>query len=30
MEWINEAGKIAGSISAILALLALILIKPIR
>ena len=30
MEWINEAGKVAGSISAILALLALILFKPIK
>lgn len=30
MEWINEAGKIAGSISAILALAALVLFKPIK
>lgn len=29
-EWINSGGKIAGSISAILALLALVLINPIK
>lgn len=29
-EWINSSGKIAGSISAILALLALVLINPIK
>ena len=30
MEWINNAGKLAGSISAVIALLALVLIKPIK
>ena len=30
MDWINNAGKLAGSISAVIALLALVLIKPIK
>ena len=30
MDWINNAGKLAGSVSAILALLALVLIRPIK
>ena len=30
MDWINNAGKLAGSVSAILALMALVLLKPIK
>ena len=30
MDWINNAGKLAGSVSAIIALLALVLIRPIK
>lgn len=30
MEWINKIGKVAGSISAILALAALVLVGPLR
>ena len=30
MDWINNAGKLAGSVSAILALLALVLFRPIK
>lgn len=30
MDWINNAGKLAGSISAIIALLGLLLFKPMR
>lgn len=30
MDWINNAGKLAGSISAVIALLALVLIRPIK
>lgn len=30
MDWINNAGKLAGSVSAILALIALVLLKPIK
>ena len=30
MDWINNAGKLAGSISAVIALLTLVLFKPIK
>lgn len=30
MDWINNAGKLAGSISSVIALLALLLIRPIK
>ena len=30
MDWINNAGKLAGSISAVIALLTLLLFKPIK
>lgn len=30
MDWINNAGKLAGSVSAIIALLALVLFRPIK